>query len=104
MTKSSTQRKTEVSKKKNLSPISRLVTIFADKSKKTGKVKCPIFKKEVFSNAKITLKNCDSLQEFNSRTYLQDTFSRQASMPRIFTPSPHETVFPARDIKNRKFR
>ena len=64
------KRKLTMKSKKNLSPISRLVTIFADKSKKTGKVKCPIFKKEVFSNAKITLRNCDSLAEFNNRTYL----------------------------------
>lgn len=91
-------------KKKALSPIQRLVTLFADKSKKNGKTKYHVFKKEVFNNAKITLRNCDSLAEFNNRAYLQDTISRQASMPRIFTPSPHETMFPARDSMNRKFR
>jgi len=44
--------------------------IFQEKSKKTGKVRCPIFKKEVFVNAKLTLNNCDSLKEFGSRTFL----------------------------------
>lgn len=47
--------------------------IFKEKSKKTGKVKCPIFKKEVFANAKVTLKNCDSLNEFSSRTFFADS-------------------------------
>ena len=45
--------------------------------KKTGKmIKCHNFKKEVFANAKITLNKCDSLAEFNSRTYLQETLCR----------------------------
>jgi len=47
--------------------------IFSDESKKTGKVKCPIFQKQVFTNAKVTLKNCESLEEFSNRAYLQDT-------------------------------
>ena len=98
------KRKKYRKKKKLLSPISRLMTIFTDKSKKTGKVKCPMFKKEVFSNAKTTLKNCDSLAEFNSRTYLQETLCRSQSKTQMFTPTHEAPVFPAREKQNRKFR
>ena len=88
-----------------LSPVEHFMQIFKKKSKKTGKVKCPIFKKEVFANAKITLKNCDSLKEFSSRTFFVES-SHQTSMPRLFSVvgNGETNIFSARGKKKEEVK
>ena len=42
-----------------------------------------MFKKELFSHAKHTLKNCETLAEFGSRTVMQDQLGKKVSPQQI---------------------
>ena len=65
-----------------MTPVDEVVKIFERKSKMVPKAKCPLFKKEVFGNAKQTLKDCESVTEFKSRIVMNEVYGKPVRLTR----------------------